>query len=113
VIERYTLPAMGALWSEQARFERFVRVELAVTRARARRGLVPEADLRAIEAAGPSFRVDVTMAVDRQPLGGMAGLCESTKDLPPKEQASRLREYFGIVGGARPAEGRGRKGKRP
>src|SRR6266480_4323529 len=55
---------------------------------------------RAIEAAGPSFRVDVTMAVDRQPLGGMAGLCESTKDLPPKEQASRLREYFGIVGGA-------------
>ncbi len=51
--------------------------------------------------------------VDRQPLGGMAGLCESTKDLPPKEQASRLREYFGIVGGARPAEGRGRKGKRP
>jgi len=40
-------------------------------------------------------------------------LCESTKDLPPKEQASRLREHFGIVGGARPAEGRGRKGKRP
>jgi hypothetical protein len=38
-------------------------------------------------------------------------LCESIKDLSPKEQASRLREYFGIVGGARPAEGRGRKGK--
>jgi hypothetical protein len=40
-------------------------------------------------------------------------LCESVKDLPPKEQASRLREYFGIVGGARPVEGGGRKGKRP
>jgi hypothetical protein len=40
-------------------------------------------------------------------------LCESIKDLSPKEQASRLVEYFGIVGGARPAEGRGRKGKRP
>jgi hypothetical protein len=39
-------------------------------------------------------------------------LCESVKDLPPKEQASRLREYFGIVGGARPAEGRDKKGKR-
>jgi len=35
-------------------------------------------------------------------------LCESVKDLPPKEQASRVREYFGIVGGARPAEGRRR-----
>jgi hypothetical protein len=33
-------------------------------------------------------------------------LCES--DLTPEEQASRLREYFGILGGARPAEGRRR-----
>jgi len=40
-------------------------------------------------------------------------LCESIEDLPPKEQASRLGEYFGIVGGARPAESRGRKGRRP
>jgi hypothetical protein len=29
-------------------------------------------------------------------------LSESVKDLPPKEQASRVREYFGIFGGARP-----------
>jgi hypothetical protein len=36
-------------------------------------------------------------------------LCESTDDLPPKEQARRLREYFGILGGARPAEGRNRR----
>jgi hypothetical protein len=40
-------------------------------------------------------------------------LCENIRDVPPKEQASRVREYFGIVGGARPAEGAGRKGKRP
>jgi hypothetical protein len=39
-------------------------------------------------------------------------LCESIKDLPPKEQANRMRDYFGILGGARPAEGRDRKGKR-
>jgi hypothetical protein len=31
-------------------------------------------------------------------------LCESIKDLPPQEQASRSREFFGIVGGARPAK---------
>ena len=29
-------------------------------------------------------------------------LCESTNDLPPKEQASRVREHFGIFGGVRP-----------
>jgi hypothetical protein len=28
-------------------------------------------------------------------------LCESVKDLPPKEQARRMRDYFGILGGAR------------
>jgi hypothetical protein len=39
-------------------------------------------------------------------------LCASIKDLPPKEQANRMRDYFGILGGARPAEGRDRKGKR-
>ena len=30
-------------------------------------------------------------------------LCEST-NLPPEEQASRLREHFGILGGARPPD---------
>ena len=33
MIRRYTLPEMGALWSEQARFERMLEVEIAVCRA--------------------------------------------------------------------------------
>jgi len=40
-------------------------------------------------------------------------LAKSVEDLPPKEQASRVREHFGIFGGVRPVQGRGRKGKRP
>jgi hypothetical protein len=39
-------------------------------------------------------------------------LCENVEDLSPKKQASRVDEHFGIFGGARPAEGRGGKGKR-
>ena len=50
MIRRYTLPEMGALWSDQARFERMLQVELAVCRAEARRGLVPAEALAAIEA---------------------------------------------------------------
>jgi adenylosuccinate lyase len=50
VIPRYTLPDMGATWSEQARFERMLDVEIAVCRAQARRGLVPATALAAIEA---------------------------------------------------------------
>ena len=33
-------------------------------------------------------------------------LCESTKDLPPKEHARRAREHFGIFGGVRPGSRR-------
>jgi adenylosuccinate lyase len=57
VIPRYTLPEMGAIWTEQARFEAMLRVELAVCRAQAARGLVPE---RAVEAIASGARVDVT-----------------------------------------------------
>ena len=50
MIRRYTLPEMAAIWSEQARFEQILRVELAVARAQAARGLIPAAALEAIEA---------------------------------------------------------------
>ena len=53
MIPRYTLPEMGAVWSERRRFQLFARVEVAVVRARVRRGLVPAEDLAAIEAAPP------------------------------------------------------------
>ena len=56
MIRRYTLPEMGAVWSEQARFERMLEVEIAVCRAQVRRGLVPPEALAAIEA---NARVDV------------------------------------------------------
>jgi adenylosuccinate lyase len=56
MIRRYTLPEMGAVWSEQARFERMLEVELAVCRAQVGRGLVPADALAAIEARA---RVDV------------------------------------------------------
>jgi adenylosuccinate lyase len=56
VIRRYTPPEIGAVWSEEARFEHMLRVELAVSRAQARRGRVPHDALAAIEARA---KVDV------------------------------------------------------
>jgi adenylosuccinate lyase len=50
VIRRYTLPEMGAIWTDEARFGHMLRVELAVSRAQARRGRVPADALAAIEA---------------------------------------------------------------
>src|SRR3712207_4149696 len=42
MIERYTLPEMGALWNEEAKFRAWLRVEIAVCRARARLGEIPQ-----------------------------------------------------------------------
>ena len=50
MIRRYTLPEMGAIWTEEARFEAMLRVELAVSRAQAARGTVPADALAALEA---------------------------------------------------------------
>lgn len=56
MIRRYTLAEIGAIWSEAARFEQMLKVEIAVARAQAARGLVPAEALAAIEARS---RVDV------------------------------------------------------
>ena len=56
MIRRYTLAEMGAIWSETARFEQMLRVELAVARAQSARGQVPAVALEAIEGRA---RVDV------------------------------------------------------
>ena len=41
MIPRYTLPEMGALWTDEARFEHMLRVEIAALHAVERNGLVP------------------------------------------------------------------------
>ncbi len=56
MIPRYTLPEMGAIWTDQAHFEGMLRVEIAVARAEAARGVVPPEALRAIETRA---RIDV------------------------------------------------------
>jgi len=50
VIRRYTLPEMGSIWEEAARFEHMLRVELAVARALAARGRIPADALAVMEA---------------------------------------------------------------
>ncbi len=50
MIRRYTLAEMGAIWTEKARFDQMLRVELAVARAQVARGLVPADALSAMEA---------------------------------------------------------------
>ncbi len=50
MIERYTLPEMGGIWTEENRYRRWLDVEIAVCEAWARLGKIPPASLKAIRA---------------------------------------------------------------
>ena len=50
MIERYTLPEMGALWSEESKFQKWLDVELAVCEVHAEMGTIPAAAVAEIKA---------------------------------------------------------------
>lgn len=50
VIERYTLPEMGAIWTEEAKYRRWLAVELAVCEVLAERGEIPKSAYKTIKA---------------------------------------------------------------
>jgi len=45
MIERYTLPEMGAIWSEDNKYRKWLEVEIAVCEAWARLGQIPQKSL--------------------------------------------------------------------
>jgi adenylosuccinate lyase len=50
MIARYTLPEMGALWTEEAKYQNWLKVELSVCRAWRKLGKIPAFDLAQIES---------------------------------------------------------------
>jgi adenylosuccinate lyase len=49
MIARYTRPAMAEIWSEQRKYENWLRVEIAATTALARAGIVPSSAVEALQ----------------------------------------------------------------
>jgi len=49
MIERYTLPEMGAIWSEENKYQKWLQVELAVCEAWAKLGQIPKNSLENIK----------------------------------------------------------------
>jgi len=50
MIERYTLPEMGSLWSEESKFQKWLEVELAVCEVHAEMGTIPRDALEQIKS---------------------------------------------------------------
>jgi len=57
MIDRYTLPEMGALWSEQNKFQKWLDVEIAVCEVHAEMGTIPREALAEIKSRA-RFSVD-------------------------------------------------------
>jgi len=50
MIDRYTLPEMGALWSEETKFQKWLDVEIAVCEVHAEMGIIPRDALEQIRS---------------------------------------------------------------
>ena len=48
MIERYTLPEMGRIWTDNAKFQSWLKVEIAACEANCSLGKMPEKDLKEI-----------------------------------------------------------------
>src|SRR5436189_1626273 len=57
MIERYTLPEMGAIWSQQNKFQKWLDVEIAVCEVHAEDGVIPADALAEIKSKA-AFTVD-------------------------------------------------------
>jgi adenylosuccinate lyase len=64
VIERYTRPEMGAVWTERRKLDAWLQVELAVVDALAEQGVVPAADADVIRDRA-SFTVEAVKERER------------------------------------------------
>lgn len=80
MIERYTLPEMGALWSEENKFQKWLDVEIAVCEVHAEMGTIPGDALAAIKSRA-KFSVErineIEKTTDHDVIAFTANLAES------------------------------------
>jgi adenylosuccinate lyase len=95
VIERYTLPEMGRVWSESHKYELWCRVETLVLAAHARAGTVPADALTAVAAAAPPTPEAVAAheaVVDHDVIAFLTAWADNTV---PREAAAYV--HFGLT----------------
>jgi adenylosuccinate lyase len=83
MIDRYTLPEMGALWSEQTKFQKWLDVEIAVCEVHAEMGTIPREALAQIKSRA-KFSVarinEIEKTTDHDVIAFTTNLAESIGD---------------------------------
>ena len=83
MIPRYTRPEMADLWSDQARYSTWARVEVLASEAQARLGRVPEdavADMRRARVPSAARVAEIERERDHEVLSFLAAFCEDIPD---------------------------------
>ncbi|MEM9088445.1 MAG: adenylosuccinate lyase [Cyanobacteria bacterium P01_F01_bin.53] len=65
MIERYTLPEMGELWTDQYKFQTWLQVEIAVCEAQAKLGRIPAEAVEVIKEKA-DFRVERILEIEAE-----------------------------------------------
>jgi adenylosuccinate lyase len=113
MIQRYTHPDMGAIWSDQRRYETWLEVELAATDAMAEAGLVPReaaAELRAKAAFDPRRIEEIEAVTQHDVIAFTTAVAEkvgpaarylhfglTSSDVIDTAQALQMREACGLI----------------
>ncbi len=83
MISRYTLPEMGALWSEQNKFQKWLEVELAVCEVHAEMGTIPREAVAQIKAGArftPERISEIEKTTDHDVIAFTTNLAENIGD---------------------------------
>src|ERR671929_5162 len=95
MIDRYTLPEMGRVWSDQHKYELWARVETLVLEAHAAAGTVP-ADavepVRAAPAPTPQAVADIEAVTQHDVIAFLSAWADNTS---PREAAAYV--HFGMT----------------
>lgn len=80
MIERYTLPEMGAVWSQQNKFQKWLDVEIAVCEVHADDGTIPAealAEIKAKAAFTPERIIEIEKTTDHDVIAFTTNLAEN------------------------------------
>jgi len=95
VIERYTLPEMGRVWSEAHKYELWCQVELMVLEAHARAGVVPAdsvAPVRRATPPTPEAVAEIEAVTQHDVIAFLSAWADNTE---PREAAAYV--HFGMT----------------
>src|SRR6202167_5104939 len=95
LIERYTLPEMGRIWSDAHKYELWGRVEVLVLEAHARAGTVPAEAVEPVRSAPPPTPEAVAAVEAVTDHDVIAFLTAWANNTPPRSAAAYV--HYGMT----------------